>query len=230
MILAVSATPDLLCIKWADACDDRHKCDVLSVYKAIAAAAGSTSLTEGEQKTVFANLVMIDDKERHLEKSLGAGFRVVAAGLPNFKLIVRRILEGLSFEPTLKLVQSTYALARLTRDDMSETNWIVPRNVDYGTSDAFQEIRDRLWCGNLAVHRVYGTGSNKFVRDVARSCTNEIVNDLFAKPIVDERFFEPRLEAACARRGLTVTRSFKAQVESLEYSLRYGKLLAFSPA
>ena len=78
--------------------------------------------------------------------------------------------------------------------------------------------RDAFFDGDIALRKVFSE-SNHFLMSVGQECFNEVVSDVFKKPLDNRLIENVELRQTCADMGLTVTKIFKKQLETLHYML-----------
>ena len=78
--------------------------------------------------------------------------------------------------------------------------------------------RDAFFDGDIALRKVFSE-SNHFLMSVGQECFNEVVSDVFKKPLDNRLIENTELRQTCDSMGLTVTKAFKKQLETLHYML-----------
>jgi hypothetical protein len=155
---------------------------------------------------------------------LGSNFRSVTASKPDQKAILKRALQGYGMpDPSVRMVQSIYVISLLTGSPAfaraGATRLPIDARKMYKKANIFCEIRDAFFDGDIAVRKVF-SDSNRFLKSVGQECFNEVVNDVFKKPLDNRQLEDPALREACARLKLAVTKPCKKQLETLHYMMQ----------
>ena len=93
-----------------------------------------------------------------------------------------------------------------------------PCNKEMVGCNEAHALRDAFFDGDIALRKVFSE-SNHFLMSVGQECFNEVVSDVFKKPLDNRLIENTDLRQACDSMGLTVTKAFKKQLETLHYML-----------
>ena len=221
LILAGLRNPlDLVAFRLENRSKERENVFFTKISELCSQDTGFSNGTPGDRSSKASRVMILDNEACNF--TLGSRFRVVQAAQADDKAVIGRILQGFGMNPNLRMIQSMFVISKLNRKSFSEIgghvsgDWATSKKL-YRKANLLQEIRDTFFEGDLAVRRIFST-SNPFLRAVGQECFNDIVSDIFQQPI-DKRYFDPKLKSVCEQRKLTVSKTFKKQLEQLEYML-----------